>query len=106
MIKSKIYVVSTHRGSQINKGGGFNQLLYRHSICRIIRPLNESSYSQEDIYHHKKPSLSNPFRRKREEHWIRQMGTAAQYGCNDHIDGIGKLTSTRCQSVNVLNLFE
>ena len=42
---------------------------------------------------------------KREEHWIRQLGTAAPYGFNDHIDSIGNLTIPGCQSVNVLNLF-
>ena len=52
------------------------------------------------------PSLSTPFRRNWEEHWIRQLGTAAPYGCNDHIDTIGNLTSSGCQSVNVLNLFD
>ena len=50
--------------------------------------------------------MSTPFRRKREQHWIRQLGTAAPYGCNDHIDSIGNLTSPGCQSVNVLNLFD
>ena len=38
--------------------------------------------------------------------WIRQLGTAAPYGCNDHIDSIGNLTSPGCQSVNILNLFD
>ena len=38
--------------------------------------------------------------------WIRQLGTAAPYGCNDHIDSIGNLTSPGCQSINVLNLFD
>ena len=37
---------------------------------------------------------------------IRQLGTAAPYGCNGHIDIIGNLTSPGCQSVNVLNLFD
>ena len=61
----------------------------------------------EKIYHPtNNPSLSTPFRRKREEHWIRQLGTAAPYGCNDHIDSIGNLTSPWCRSVNVLNLFD
>ena len=61
----------------------------------------------EKIYHPtNSPGLSTPFRRKREEHWIRQLGTAAPYGCNDHIDSIGNLTSPGCQSVNVLNLFD
>ena len=34
------------------------------------------------------------------------LGTAAPYGCNDHIDSIGNLTSPGCKSVNVLNLFD
>ena len=60
----------------------------------------------EKIYHStNNPSLITPFRREREDHWIWQMGTAS-YGCNDHIDNIGNLTSLGCQSVNVLNLFD
>ena len=62
----------------------------------------------EKIYHptNKPINSCTPFRRKREECWIRQLGTAAPYGCNDHIDSIGNLTSPGCQSVNVLNLFD
>ena len=61
----------------------------------------------EKIYHAtNKPNLSTPFRRKREEHWIRQLGTAVPYGCNDRIDSIGNLTSPGSQSVNDLNLFD
>ena len=61
----------------------------------------------EKIYHPKNnPNLSTPFRRKREEYWIRQLGISAPYGCNDHIDSIGNLTSPGCQSVNVFNLFD
>ena len=59
----------------------------------------------EKIYHPTNKPCT-PSRRKREEHWIRQLGTAAPYGCNDHIDNIGNLTSPGCQSVNVLNLFD
>ena len=60
------------------------------------------------IYHptNKPINSCTYFCRKREEHWIRQLGTAAPYGCNDHIDSIGNLTSPGCQSVNVLNLFD
>ena len=43
---------------------------------------------------------------KRQEYWIRQLGTAALYGCNDHIDSIGNLISPGWLSVNVLNLFD
>ena len=37
---------------------------------------------------------------------IRKLGTAAPYGCNDHIDNIRNPTSSGCQSVNVFNLFD
>ena len=90
---------------QINHGG--NQLLYRHFNLPDHSILSMKVRILEKIYHPtNNPSLSTPFRRKREEHWIRQLGTAAPYGCNDHIDSIGNLTSPGCQSVNVLNLFD
>jgi hypothetical protein len=60
----------------------------------------------EKIYHHSNsPSLSTPFRRKREEFWIRELGTATPYGCNDNINSMGNLTSPGYSSVNVMNLF-
>ena len=94
-----------HR-SQINKGG--NQLLYRHFNLPDHSVLSMKFRILEKIYHptNKPINSCTPFRRKREEYWIRQLGTAAPYGCNDHIDSIGNLTSPGCQSVNVLNLFD
>ena len=93
-----------HRSS-INTGG--NQLLYKHFNLPDHSVLSMKVRILEKIYHPtNNPNLSTPFRRKREEHWIRQLGTAAPYGCNDHIDSIGNLTSPGCQSVNVLNLFD
>ena len=93
-----------HRSS-INTGG--NQLLYKHFNLPDHSVLSMKVRILEKIYHPtNSPGLSTPFRRKREEHWIRQLGTAAPYGCNDHIDSIGNLTSPGCQSVNVLNLFD
>ena len=93
------------RRSSINTGG--NQLLYKHFNLPDHSVLSMKVRILEKIYHPtSSPGLSTPFRRKREEHWIRQLGTAAPYGCNDHIDSIGNLTSPGCQSVNVLNLFD
>ena len=93
-----------HR-SQINNGG--NQLLYWHFNLPDHSVLSMKVRILEKMYHptNKPINSSTPFRRKREEHWIRQLGTAAPYGCNDHVDSIGNLTSFWCQSVNVLNLF-
>ena len=83
---------------QINHGG--YQLLYRHFNLPDHSILSMKVRILEMIYHPtNNPSLSNPFGRKREEHWIRQLGTAAPYGCNDHIDSIGNITSPGCQSV-------
>ena len=84
-----------------------------YSTDTLICPINPSSpwkfefsrryiIPQINLLHCNSSTL---FRRKREEHWIRQLGNAAPYGCNDHIDSIGNLTSPGCQSVNVLNLF-
>ena len=78
---------------QINHGG--NQLLYRHFNLPDHSILSMKVRILEKIYHPtNNPSLSTPFRRKREEHWIRQLGTAAPYGCNDHIDSIGNLNQS------------
>ena len=90
---------------QINHGG--NQLLYRNFKSAWSFYLSMKVRILERLYHPtNNPSFSTPFRRKREEHGIQQLGTAAPYGCNDHIDSIGNLTSPGCQSVNVLNLFD
>ena len=35
------------------------------------------------------PKQSKSLRKKRENYWIRELGTATPYGRNDKIDGIG-----------------
>ena len=86
---------------------GSNQLLYQHfnlpdhSILSFkVRILEKNIY-----YPTKNPSLCTPLRRQSEEFWIRELGTAAPYGCNDKIDSVGNLTSPRCSSVSVMRLF-
>ena len=60
----------------------------------------------EKIYHPtNNPNLSTPLRRQKEENWIRTLGTAIPYGCNDKIDSVGILSSPRCSDVNVMKLF-
>ena len=64
------------------------------------------SKNTRKIYHPtNNPSLSTPLRRQCEEFWIRELGTAAPYDCNDKIDSVGNLTSPRCSSINVMRLF-
>ena len=79
-----------------------------YSTDTLIFPIiSTSPWKFEYIHPTNTPFNScTSFRQKREEHWIRQLGTAAPYGCNDHIDNIGNLTSPGCQSVNVINLFD
>jgi len=36
-------------------------------------------------------NLCTPFRRNREEDWIKNLNTAAPYGCNDNISSVGNL---------------
>ena len=98
--------INGHR-SEINHGG--SQLLYQHfnlpnhSILsmnvRILEKIDHPSMASNS------PGLSTPFRRQREEHYFRTLGTAVPYGCNDRIDSIGNLSSPGCSSVNVMNLF-
>jgi len=52
------------------------------------------------------PPLSTPHRKKREEYWIRLLGTATPFGCNDKIDSIGNLSTPGSNSVNVMRLFQ
>ena len=95
--------MSGHRSKINNKG---SQLLYRHFDQADHSVLSMRVRILEKIYHPtNNPNLSTPFRRNREEFWIKNLNTAAPYGCNDNISTIGNLTSPGCQSVNVTSLF-
>ena len=60
----------------------------------------------EKIYHHtNSPILSTPYRTDRELFWIKELGTAMPYGCNDNIKGVGNLSSPGCNAINVMSLF-
>ena len=95
--------INGHR-YQINNNG--NQLLYRHFNQPDHSILTMGVVILEKIYHHtNSPTLSTPYRRQREEFWIKELGTASPYGCNDNITGVGNLSSPNCSQVNVMNLF-
>jgi hypothetical protein len=49
--------------------------------------------------------LSTPYRTNRELFWIKELGTAMPYGCNNNIKGVGNLSSPGCNEINVLSLF-
>ena len=60
----------------------------------------------EKIYHHtNSPKLSTPYRTDRELFWIKELGTAIPYGCNDNIKGVGNLSSPGCSEINVMSPF-
>ena len=95
--------ISSHRFQILNNGG---QLLYQHFNLPDHYILSMGVIVIEKIYHHtNSPSLSTPYRREREEYWIKELGTASPYGCNDNVSSIGNLTSPSCSNVNVMHLF-
>ena len=83
-----------------------NDLLYQHFNQPDHSIVSMTVRIIEKIYHSSNnPNLSTTLRRQKEDYWIRQLGTATPYGCNDKIDGIGILSSPSCNSVNVMNIF-
>ena len=60
----------------------------------------------EKIYHSSENQVNTRLhRRLRELHWIKELGTAAPFGCNDQIKGVGTLSSPLCKHTNVLGIF-
>ena len=89
---------------QINKSG--NQQLYQHFNQPDHSVLSMTVRVIEKIYHHTNdPKLSTSYRRRREEFWIKELGTAMPYGCNDKVDSVGNLSSPGCSGINVIDLF-
>ena len=44
----------------------------------------------EKIYHHTNSlNLSTHYHRERKEFWIKELGTASHYGCNDNVYSFG-----------------
>jgi hypothetical protein len=37
--------------------------------------------------------------------WIKELGTAMPYGCNDNIKAVGNLWNPGCSEINVMSLF-
>ena len=82
-------------------------LIYKHSRLPGHSVADMKVQILEKIYH----SSENPVnirlhRRLRELHWIKELGTAAPYGCNDQIKGVGTLSSPSCKHTNVLGILK
>ena len=81
-------------------------LLYKHFRLPGHSVADMKVQILEKIYH----SSENPVnirlhRRPQELHWIKELGTAAPYGCNDQMKGVGTLSSASCKHTNVLGIF-
>ena len=92
-----------HR-SAIKKGG--QSLLHKH--------FHQPDHSVDDmrvqilekVYHSSEnPTLLTSLRRTRELLWIKELGTAKQYGLDDQIKGVGTLSSISCKKTNIYSLF-
>jgi hypothetical protein len=57
------------------------------------------------LSHTNSPMLSTPYRTDRELFWIKELGIAMPYGCNDNIKGVGNVSSPGCSEINVMSLF-
>ena len=95
--------INGHRAGIIKNG---QSLLYKHFRLAGHSVADMKVQILEKIYH----SSENPVnirlhRRLRELHWIKELGTAAPYRCNDQIKGAGTLSSPSCKHTNVLGIF-
>ena len=95
--------INGHRAGIIKDG---QSLLYKHfrlpghSVADMkVQILEKIHYSSEN------PVNIRLHRRLRELHWIKELGTAIPYGCNDQIKGVGTLSSPSCKHTNVLGIF-
>ena len=67
-------------------------------VCLDIQSVTDMKFQiLEKIYH----SSENPVNTQLH----RRLGTAAPYGCNDQIKGVGTLSSPSCKRTNVLGIF-
>ena len=95
--------INGHRAGIIKDG---QSLLYEHFRLPGHSVADMKVQILEKIYH----SSENPVnirlhQRLQELYWIKELGTAAPYGCNDQIKGVGTLSSPSCKDTNVLGIF-
>ena len=82
-----------------------SQVVYQHFNRPDHSILSMKVRILQKIYHPtNNPNLSTPLRKQTEEYWIKELGTAIPYGCNDNIHSIGNLSSPKCSSLNVMSI--
>ena len=95
--------INGHRAGIIKDG---QILLYKHFRLPGHSVADMKVQILEKIQHFSaNPVNIRLHRRLRELHWIKELGTAAPYGCNDQIKGVGALSSPSCKNTNVLGIF-
>ena len=95
--------INGHRAGIIKDG---QSLLYKH-FCVPGRSVADMKVRiLEKIYHSSEnPVNTRLHRRLRELHWIKELGTAVPYSCNDQIKGVRTLHSLSCKRTNFLGMF-
>ena len=95
--------INGHRAGIIKDG---QSLLYKHLRLPGHSVADMKVQILEKMYHFSEnPVNIRLHRRLRELYWIKELGTAALYGCNDQIKGVGNLSSPSCKHTNVLGIF-
>ena len=95
--------INGHRAGIIKDG---QSLLYKHVRLPGHPVADMRVQIVEEIYHSSESSVNTRLHwRLPELHWIKDLGTAAPYGCNDQVKGDGTQSSPSCRSTNVLGIF-
>ena len=95
--------INGHRTGIIKDG---QSLLYKHFRLPGHSVADIKVQILEKIYHYSEnPVNTRLHRRLQELHWIKKLGTAAPYGCNDQIKEVRTLSSPSCKRTNVLGIF-
>ena len=95
--------INGHRAGIIKDG---QSLFYKHFRLPGHSVADTKVQIIEKIYHSSETPVNFQLHRRLQElHWIKELGTAAPYGCNDQIKGFCTLNSPSCKHTNVLGIF-
>ena len=95
--------INGHRAGIIKDG---QSLLYKHFRLPRHSVADMKVQILEKIYHSSENLVNTRLHRRLQElHWIKELGTAAPYDCNDQIKGVDTLSSPSCKHTNVLGIF-
>ena len=95
--------INGHQAGLIKDG---RSLLYKH-FCLPGHSIADMKVQILEKVYHSSENLVNTrlHQRLRELHWVKELGTAAPYGCTDQIKGVDTLGSPSCKHTNVLGIF-